>query len=81
MNWTSESPRIIIVAGPNGAGKTTLAQEYLPKETGFPDFILNPNAKGWRKMLLAAMEAGKEAKEPQTRAKKAKKGSLKSGSW
>jgi hypothetical protein len=38
---------------------------------------LNPNAKGWRKMLRAATEAGKETKEPQARAKKAKKGSLK----
>jgi hypothetical protein len=31
--------RIVIIAGPNGAGKTTFAQEYLPKETGFPDSI------------------------------------------
>ena len=41
---------------------------------------LNPDAKGWRKMLLAAMRAGRETKGPQARAKKAKKGSLKSGS-
>ena len=41
---------------------------------------LNPDAKGWRKMLRAATEAGKETKEPQARAKKAKNGSLKSGS-
>ena len=39
MNRTLESPKIVIIAGPNGAGKTTFAQEYLPKEAGFPDFI------------------------------------------
>ena len=39
MNKASESPRIVIVAGPNGAGKTTFAQEYLPQDAGFPDFI------------------------------------------
>jgi predicted ABC-type ATPase len=39
MNKAAESPRIVIIAGPNGAGKTTFAQEYLPKEAGFPDFI------------------------------------------
>jgi len=39
MNKAAESPRIVIIAGPNGAGKTTFAQEYLPREAGFPDFI------------------------------------------
>ncbi|MCL5280919.1 MAG: hypothetical protein M1376_13555 [Planctomycetes bacterium] len=39
MKKAAESPRIVIIAGPNGAGKTTFAQEYLPKEAGFPDFI------------------------------------------
>ena len=39
MNKVPESPRIVIIAGPNGAGKTTFAQEYLPQEAGFPDFI------------------------------------------
>ncbi len=39
MNKASQSLRIVIIAGPNGAGKTTFAQEYLPKEAGFPDFI------------------------------------------
>jgi ABC-type Mn2+/Zn2+ transport system ATPase subunit len=39
MNKAAESPRIVIIAGPNGAGKTTFAQEYLPKEAGFPGFI------------------------------------------
>jgi hypothetical protein len=38
---------------------------------------LNPNANGWRKMLPAATEAGKGAKEPKACAKKAKKGGLK----
>jgi predicted ABC-type ATPase len=39
MNNAAESPRIVIIAGPNGAGKTTFAEEYLPQEAGFPDFI------------------------------------------
>ena len=39
MNKAAESLRIVIIAGPNGAGKTTFAQEYLPKEAGFPDFV------------------------------------------
>ena len=39
MNKPSESPRIVVIAGANGAGKTTFAQEYLPKETVFPDLI------------------------------------------
>jgi predicted ABC-type ATPase len=39
MKKGAESLRIVIIAGPNGAGKTTFAQEYLPKEAGFPDFI------------------------------------------
>ncbi len=39
MSTTAKSPRIVIIAGPNGAGKTTFAQEYLPREAGFPDFI------------------------------------------
>jgi len=39
MDKATECPRIVIIAGPNGAGKTTFAQEFLPKESGFPDFI------------------------------------------
>src|SRR6185437_6085102 len=31
--------KIVIIAGPNGAGKTTFAQEFLPHESGLPDFI------------------------------------------
>ena len=34
---------------------------------------LHPNAKGWRKMLLDATEAGEQTKEPKARAKKAGK--------
>ncbi|MBI3817485.1 MAG: zeta toxin family protein [Planctomycetes bacterium] len=33
------SPRIVIIAGPNGAGKTTFAEEFLPREAGFLNFI------------------------------------------
>jgi hypothetical protein len=39
---------------------------------------LNPNAQGWRKMLRTATEAGNGTKEPQARAKEAKKGGCKS---
>jgi uridine kinase len=39
MNKAAESSRIVIIAGPKGAGKTTFAQEYLPQEAGFPNFI------------------------------------------
>jgi len=60
----------------------------LAKETRTPFWImkngrivnLNPDAKGWRKMLLATTKPGRETKEPETADKKAKKGSLKSGS-
>lgn len=62
MSKAATSPRIVIIAGPNGAGKTTFAQEYLPKEAGFPDFInvdlialgLSPFAPD-----KAALQAGK----------------------
>jgi hypothetical protein len=57
----------------------------LAKATGTPLGVmkngrivnLNPDAKGWRKMLRAATEARNGTKEPEVRAKKAKKGDLK----
>jgi len=62
MNKAAESPRIVIIAGPNGAGKTTFAQEYLPKEAGFPDFInVDLIAQGLSPFApdKAALQAGK----------------------
>ncbi len=52
----------MIIAGPNGAGKTTFAQEYLPKEAGFPDFInVDLIAQGLSPFApdKAALQAGK----------------------
>ncbi len=62
MNKVAESPRIVIIAGPNGAGKTTFAQEYLPQEAGFPDFInVDLIAQGLSPFApeKAALQAGK----------------------
>ena len=62
MKKASESARIVIIAGPNGAGKTTFAQEYLPKEAGFPDFInVDLIAQGLSPFApdKAALQAGK----------------------
>ncbi len=62
MKKAAESPRIVIIAGPNGAGKTTFAQEYLPKEAGFPDFInVDLIAQGLSPFApdKAALQAGK----------------------
>lgn len=39
MSVRKSAKRIVIIAGPNGSGKTTFAREYMPRETGFPDFI------------------------------------------
>jgi predicted ABC-type ATPase len=62
MDRVAESPKIVIIAGPNGAGKTTFAQEYLPKEAGFPDFInVDLIAQGLSPFApdKAALQAGK----------------------
>lgn len=62
MNKVAQPPRIVIIAGPNGAGKTTFAQEYLPKEAGFPDFInVDLIAQGLSPFApdRAALQAGK----------------------
>jgi predicted ABC-type ATPase len=62
MNKMAQSPRIVIIAGPNGAGKTTFAQEYLPREAGFPDFInVDLIAQGLSPFApdKAALQAGK----------------------
>jgi len=34
-----KSAEIVVIAGPNGAGKTTFAQEFLPRELGWTDFV------------------------------------------
>lgn len=39
MDSKNQGKRIVIIAGPNGAGKTTFAQEFMPHDAGFPDFI------------------------------------------
>jgi predicted ABC-type ATPase len=62
MTNAAEHPRIVIIAGPNGAGKTTFAQEYLPREAGFPDFInVDLIAQGLSPFApdKAALQAGK----------------------
>ncbi len=62
MSKASQSLRIVTIAGPNGAGKTTFAQEYLPREAGFPDFInVDLIAQGLSPFApdKAALQAGK----------------------
>jgi predicted ABC-type ATPase len=34
-----QNRKIIIIAGPNGAGKTTFANEFLPDNIDFPNFV------------------------------------------